>query len=216
LTPDLKRQLAHILWIGGAPDCGKTSIARSLGDRFHLPVYHYGREDAAQVERLAQSVPEVRRFQEASLEERWVQTTPQRMFEFLMLSFSHRFELVLESLVQTPGAQLLIVEGFGLLPELLKPALSSPNQALWLAPTRQFKRESMERRGKPSFAAALSNPQIGKSNLLERDLLLGEHYRRQAAALGLVLYEVDGSRSLEEMVEITRRHFAGYHPLFPA
>lgn len=53
-------------------------------------------------------------------------------------------------------------------------------------------------------------------NLYRRELLLAENYRRQPAALGLALHEVDGTRPIEEMAETTRRQFAGYLTAFSA
>jgi adenylylsulfate kinase-like enzyme len=32
-APTVARDLAHVLWIGGAPDAGKTTIARLLATR---------------------------------------------------------------------------------------------------------------------------------------------------------------------------------------
>lgn len=207
-TADLKAQLRHILWIGGATDAGKSSVAQNLAHRHSLTVIHYDKEDAAQTERLAASVPEIRKFMEASLEERWVNTTPQAMFRFLLLSFRHRFPLMVEKLLEQPTAAPIIVEGFGLLPELVSPVLSSPQQAIWLVPTPTFKWESMTRRGKPSFAAALSDPQKAKKNIFARDTLLADYYRAQVPSYGLTVLEVDGTQSIEEMTDRVERHFA--------
>ena len=35
-----KNQLAHILWMGGSPCSGKTSIADLLADQYRIVVYH--------------------------------------------------------------------------------------------------------------------------------------------------------------------------------
>jgi adenylylsulfate kinase-like enzyme len=40
MMADLKDQLAHILWMGGSPCSGKTSIADLLADQYSLVVYH--------------------------------------------------------------------------------------------------------------------------------------------------------------------------------
>lgn len=33
--------LEHVLWIGGATDSGKTSVARALAQTYGLQEYHY-------------------------------------------------------------------------------------------------------------------------------------------------------------------------------
>ncbi|NTV36148.1 MAG: cytidylate kinase-like family protein, partial [Anaerolineaceae bacterium] len=175
----MKERLKHILWIGGATDSGKSTVAQKLADRHKLSVFHYDKEDDKQVERLSQTVPEFQKFLASSMEDRWVNTTPKEMFDFLLLTFPHRFALVVENLLLQPQGRPIIVEGFGLLPELVQPVLSSPYQAIWFVPTEEFKWESMTRRGKPSFASTLSDPDKARMNVFTRDTLLANYYRKE-------------------------------------
>lgn len=205
-----KEQFLRVLWIGGATDTGKSTIAQNLADRLGMSVYHYDKTDVQHLEKLTFTISEIRKFMDASLDERWVYPKPEAMFAFLLLSFSHRFPLVLEDLIAYPDDRPIIVEGFGLLPELVCPLLSSPYQAAWLVSTESFKWDSMTRRGKPSFAKATSDPEKAKMKLFARDMLLTNYYRKQAPAYGCTLYEVDGSRSVEEMTILVNDHFANY------
>jgi hypothetical protein len=109
----------------------------------------------------------------------------------------------------------LIVEGFGLLPELLHPILSSDHQAIWFVPTEKFKWESMTRRGKPSFGSSLSDPEKARMNLFTRDMMLADYYRKQAPYYGYTLYEIDGSLSAEEMTDLADTHFARHLSMLP-
>ena len=111
-----------------------------------------------------------------------------------------------------PQDRPVIVEGFGLLPELVHPVLSSPNQAIWFVPTETFKWDSMVRRNKPSFAPQVSDPQKARMNLFDRDKLLAAYYRQQVPAYGYQLLEVDGSCSAEEMTRRVEIHFSKYIP----
>lgn len=215
LDQETRMRLAHVLWLGGAPDAGKTTIAKSIADRHGLSVYHYDRADAEHLQRLAADLPEARRFLEASLEERWILPTPQAMFETLCFLFPHRFRLVVESLLEMPRNPPILVEGFGLLPELVAPLLSEGHQVAWLVPGGEFKWASMSRRGKPSFASKTSDPEKARLNLFARDKLLADHYRRQASALGYRLLEVDGSQSMEELTNVVDAHFAQYRAVLP-
>ena len=47
---NLLSALAHVLWIGGAPDAGKTSIAK-CSRKQQLQVYHFDRHEPAHFDR---------------------------------------------------------------------------------------------------------------------------------------------------------------------
>jgi 2-phosphoglycerate kinase len=210
MISELKDQLAHVLWMGGATDTGKSTIAQNLAARHETYVYHYDKSDAEHHIKLAETVPEIQKFIAASLDERWVIPEPRALFERSLFSFFHRFSLVIEDLLGLPNDKPIIAEGFGLLPEFVHPMLSSHHQAIWLVPTESFKRDSMERRGKPSFGKLTSNPEKTKTNLFTRDMMLADYYRKQVLSYGFVLYEIDGSRSAEQMTDLVEAHFAKY------
>jgi hypothetical protein len=65
----------------------------------------------------------------------------------------------------------------------------------------------MERRGKPSFRDQVSDPVRATRNVLRRDMMLAERVREQAQSQSLTVYEVDGSRSIDEMVALIESHF---------
>ena len=41
----LQRALAHVLWIGGPPDAGKTTVAQLLAEKHGLQAYHFDRRE---------------------------------------------------------------------------------------------------------------------------------------------------------------------------
>ncbi len=152
--------LFGVLWLGGGTDAGKTSVARCLAATYGLRLYEYDRTDRAHHELLAARDPDYASFIGASLDDRWVRPTPEELTARSLRSFVDRMPLVLEDLSTLAGSGApILVEGFGVMPELVSPFLSSPRQALWLVPTESFKRESMLRRGKPSFRDQVSDPQ---------------------------------------------------------
>ena len=206
----MKHKLSHVLWIGGATDTGKTTIAQMIAERHGLQVYHYDRHDLPQVEILAQTMPRYRAFLNASLEERWVHPEPKDLFRFVWEGFRHRFPLVVQDLLDLPAEPMMVVEGFGLTPELVSRVISNSRQAVWLVPTEEFKRASMERRGKPSFRDQVSDPERATRNVFQRDMMLAERLREQARVLGLTVYEADGSRSIEEMADLIEHHFGPF------
>lgn len=210
MKQELINALSHVLWIGGAPDSGKSTIAQELAGRHQLQAYHYDQHDLAHHEQLAQTSLRHRAFLNASLDERWVQPEPEMLMQRSLGSFRDRFPLVIEDLLALPNQRQTIAEGFGLLPELLASVLSHPAQAIWLIPSESFKRASMKRRGKPSFSIQVSDPERAKSNLLARDMLLAAYIEEQASAYGYTVQAVDGLRSPEALANLLEQHFAPF------
>lgn len=214
---DLKRALAHVLWIGGPPDAGKTTIAQVLGDRHGLQVYHFDRREMDHIRRADPArhpalhalgkdlqVLGERAWQEGY----WVRRPVAEQARGAIASWTERVGLAVEDLLALPADRPIVAEGPGFIPEALLPLLASPRQAIWLVPSEAFKRESHARRGKSAWRATTSDPERAYRNHVERDLLMAEHYRRQARALGVPLIEVDGSRSVEAVVAEVEAHFA--------
>lgn len=204
--------LDRVLWIGGAPDAGKTSVARALARRYGSLRYEYDRADRRHHALLARQSAEYRAFLAASLDERWVSPTPDELVARAEASFRDRFPLVLDDLAvlrAVPYAPI-VVEGFGLTPALVAPHLRSSHQGIWLVPTRRFREESWERREKPAFAANTNDPERAAANLRERDEQLTARVREDARAHRLALLEVDGSLALEELVDRVAEHFEPY------
>jgi 2-phosphoglycerate kinase len=207
MDQELRQALSHVLWIGGATDTGKTTISQIIAERYELQLYNYDRHDLPQLKRLAQTLPRYRAFLDTSLDERWVHPEPEDLLQFVLRGFRDRFPLVVEDLLDLPKEPMIVAEGFGLTPELLSPILSSKRQAVWLVPTEDFKWASMERRNKPSFRDQVSNPERATRNVFMRDMLLTKQVRAQAQSRGLTVYELDGSRSVEEMATLIEQHF---------
>jgi 2-phosphoglycerate kinase len=207
-----RNKLAHVLWIGGATDAGKTTVADMLAARYGLQTYHYDRADRLHIERLAQSLPDYRAALAESLDEKWVRPNAEELAERAMRVFRDRFPLVVEDLLALPQGCPVLAEGFGLTPELLAPVLSCPQQAIWLVPTEAFKWASMKRRGKPSFRDVTRDAARVTRNIFERDMLLAQAVKEQARARGLRVVEVDGAQTVEELAMTLEQHFQSLLP----
>jgi len=208
----LKQQLAHVLWLGGPPDCGKTTIAQEIGRHHELTVYHFDRHEPSHFSRadpsqhpaLYAAHPD-----RMTTEQRWLGSTPVEMARDTIQSWSERFEMVIHDLLELLANAPIIVEGPGLFPDCVAPLLTERSKALWLVPTPDFKRASAIRRNKPGSRWETSDPERAQQNLIERDLLMGEHILRTARELQLTVFVVDGSEGLDEM---TRRVEAYFRP----
>lgn len=219
---DLKVTLANVLWIGGATDSGKTSVARALAEKYGWQQYHldrYDREVApghwARINPVRQ--PHMTAHIAKSMDDRWVNTSPAEMLGRWLEIARERFEMVLEDLGGLPATPMVVAEGYGLLPELVAPLISSTHQAIWLVSNEAFKRETylrrVERGEKGAHQPERSDPERARENHIGRDLLIGEYVRERAEALGLRVVTIDGGRTLEEVVSLVDAHFGGRtHP----
>lgn len=204
--------LARVYWVGGAPDSGKTTVAAELARRYGTVRYEYDRADLRHHRRLAADLPAYRAFLDATAEERWLGPAPRDLADRALASFTDRFPLVLDDLAVAewvPGRPV-IAEGFGLTPALVAPLLASPQQAVWLVPTAEFRAASWDRRAKPASARETSDPARAAANLLARDRLLDDEVRRQAAGRGFAVLEIDGSLTPGEVADRVQAHFAAH------
>jgi hypothetical protein len=214
-SDDLTRSLAHVLWIGGPPDCGKTSITDILAQKHGLSVYHFDRHEMAHFARctpeqypaLYAARPEV-----LTTEQRWLGSPPDVMAAETIACWTERFWMAVDDLLAMPTLSRIIAEGPGFFPECIAPIVSDRHKAIWLVPTETFKRASAARRIKPGNRHETSDPERATRNLIDRDLLMTQHVREQATARDLPLFEVDGSRNLEQMAARVEAHFAPWLP----
>jgi len=200
-------RLRHIRWIGGGSGAGKSTVSRQLAEKHGLRLYKC---DAMQSSHTARSNPVdhplLHAFLAMTMDERWVQRTPEEMFRTFHGHQGEGFELLLEDLLDMPTDQLILVEGFKLLPRLVAPLLSQPNQAVWLIATPQFRRAALESRGSLwSIAGRTSDPERALSNVLARDAIYTGEVFKEAAALHLNTIEIDGSFSVDELVARVER-----------
>lgn len=205
LAPELLRvRLRHVRWIGGGSGAGKSTVARQLAAEYGLRLYS---SDDMMSEHAGRSNPSddplLHAFLAMDMDERWVNRTPRVMFETFHWFQGEGFDLILEDLLALPEKPPIVVEGFRLLPRLVAPLLSLPNQAVWLVPTPEFRRVAFDRRGFTwDIPKKTSNPERALSNLLERDQLFTDVVFQEATARRLRVIAVDGNLSREE---VTRR-----------
>jgi hypothetical protein len=199
------QRLQHIRWIGGGSGAGKSTIAGLLAEEYGLRLYHC---DDTQPAHTARSNPVddpmLHAFVAMTMDERWVKRTPEEMFRTFHGFHGEGFRLILEDLLDLPTDVPVLVEGYKLLPRLVFPWLSRVDQAVWLIPTPEWRQTAFSRRGSLwSIAGRTSDPETALANLLARDALFTEEVERQAAALQLSMIEVDGSMTVDELLERT-------------
>ncbi len=202
IEPDVSpARLRHIRWIGGGSGAGKSTVTRLLAANHGLRLYSCDDMQSAHTARSNPADhPLLHAFLTMTMDERWVNRTPAEMFHTFHGFHGEGFELLLEDLLNLPTDLPILVEGYKLLPRLVSPLLSRPNQAVWLIPTPEFRRAALASRGSTwNIPGQTSDPATALANLLARDALYTEEVFRQARALQLTTIEVNGSSSVAEL-----------------
>jgi hypothetical protein len=205
----LSRRLRHVYWLGGASGAGKSTIARRLAARHGLRLYSTDEAMADHAARCsAEDCPCLAAFKAMSMDERWVDRSPQTMLETFHWFRGEGFGLIVEDLLKLPTDQGVVVEGFRLLPRLVKPLLHARNQAVWLLPTPEFRLAAFEGRGSLwSIAEKTTRPERALSNLLERDRLFTVELQDMTEKAVLPVIDVDGSLSESVLERRVATHF---------
>jgi 2-phosphoglycerate kinase len=188
----LRARLGDVYWVGGGSGAGKSTIARRLAAQHGLRLYT---TDATMAEHDARitlrDAPFLSEFKRMSMDERWVNRSPQDMLETFHWFRGEGFGLIVEDLLSLPAGPAVIAEGFRLLPSLVRPLLTRPDHAVWLLPTPEFRRAAFSSRGSlRQIARKTSNPEKALHNLLERDRMFTDRLRSEARCLGLPVIDI--------------------------
>lgn len=197
----LRTRLRHVYWIGGGSGAGKSTIARRLAGQHGLRVLatdeamadHAGRAAALQT-------PYLDAFIAMDMDERWVNRSPETMLDTFHWFRGEGFSLIVEDLLRLAAGPGVIVEGFRLLPHLVKPLLAAPDHAVWLLPTPGFRLAAFGSRGSLwQIASKTSNPGKALRNLLDRDAMFTGRLRAEAGDLGLRVIDVSAPITEDEL-----------------
>ena len=197
----ITQRLAHVYWLGGGSGAGKSTIARRLAETYGLGLYptddamtdHAGRTNAEDSPYLAQFVA-------MDMDQRWLNRSPEAMLETFHWFRGEGFDLIVEDLLHHSTDRGVIVEGFRVLPELVRPLLAVPEQAVWLLPTPEFRQAAFVHRGSLwAIAGGTSDPHRALANLLERDRRFTEHLADEVKRLDLRAIEVDQTMTEDDL-----------------
>jgi hypothetical protein len=186
--------LGHLLWIGGPPAAGKTSVAQRIARRHGLRYYNADTRTWEHRDRALRSGNvAAQRWEAMSAEERWVGSSPAEMLE--MSLHRDRGRMVIDDLCALPTAPLIVADGSVLPPAVVSSGLAERSRAVWLMPTPDFQRARLaEGRVAPGPTALYA--------------LLRETIARDVSRHAAPILVIDGRQDVNEVVAEVERLFA--------
>jgi hypothetical protein len=197
----LRDKLRHVRWIGGGSGAGKSTVACALAARYSMQLYQCDTTIGNHGRNNADEAPLFNAFVAMDMDDRWVSRSPAVMLATFHGFQGERFDLIVEDLLALADDRPILAEGFRLLPRLVSPLLTNPNQAVWLLPTPQFRRAALDsRRSTWDIPNRTSDPRRALLNLLERDALFTDELRRETRALLLRTIEVHVGIGVDQLI----------------
>ncbi|WP_246002255.1 hypothetical protein [Allorhizocola rhizosphaerae] len=145
--------------------------------------------------------PFLHKFIAMDMDERWVNRSPEVMLETFHWFRGEGFGLIVEDLLRLPQQPCVIVEGFRLLPHLVKPLLAAPAHAVWLLATPDFRRLAIQSRAVPGegFVWKTSDPAKAGRNIAERERMFTRRLQEEAERLQLPTIQVDATMTEDDL-----------------
>lgn len=211
---DVRERLSHVLWIGGGPCAGKSTLARMLAGTYDLKVYDLDWHHMHEHGRRPGGVPPG--WNDLSMDDRWLHPSPQELAYRDLASWTRRFTFVTEDLLALPTDRRIVAEGPSAFPWSVARVIRSPRQAIFLMPTRELRIAVLARRHRDSpgerFDARTSDPERGARNRLDRDDLMAERIVASCEELGLRYVRLHLDRDLDETVALLEEQFRPHLP----
>ena len=198
----------NLYWIGGAPCCGKTTIAERLAEEFDLKYYkvdnHLDRYldiGAKKGNKLMKSLK--KRDREAT----WlndVDTMVEEEFGY----YRYALKIIENDIRRQFRNKDVIIEGTAILPEYAKSKELEENRYICMVPTRSFQSSVFAERGWVTrYLGGTSDPAKALDNWLERDARFAQIVRDEAIDNEQNLIIVDGKQDLDQVYEVVKHMF---------
>ena len=204
------QRLGHVLWVGGSPCAGKSSIVGMLAADYGLRAYHCDEALGQQRRQLTrQGQPMLYKWTHTDWNALWMRPVGELLSETIA-AYKEHFRLVVGDLLALPTTPPILAEGNCLLPAQAGGLLSRPDQAIWVVSSAEFQRTYYPRRGDwvQDILSQCHDPEQALQNWMDRDVAFADWVRQETAGLGLRVIEVDGHRSIIETARLVAGHLA--------
>jgi hypothetical protein len=190
--------LPHVLWLGGPPCSGKTSISLLLAGRHDLRSYNSDLHAWEHHDKAVERGWTAGTFWEtATPDERWLSSMGAIIRQTLAAN-AERCWLMVEDIEALPSSPLVVAEGTPLVPWRVADFVAGPGHAVWLVPTPEFQRARLLERPTVEFDRT-SDPERALENRIAREIAVGELIERDAQERGFRVISVDGSLGVDEV-----------------
>jgi 2-phosphoglycerate kinase len=207
----------NVLWIGGSPCSGKSSVSALLAERFGLQLYLVDYALRDQMDRINPDLhPTLSRWLADTCDQRWLKPVNE-MVDDAIGCYQDHFKMIAEDLaslheirenVEQSGAPAILAEGTALLPESAAQYAVSSSRAIWMVPTPAFQLEHYRRRPwVKEMLADCTDARLAFDNWMERDIRFAQWVSEQALKLGYDVMRIDGVQSIEEIAMRVADHF---------
>ncbi len=206
----LKADLPHILWIGGSPCSGKSTVADVLGERYDVQTYHVddGIESRhARAVEAPDEYPHMAHTLSLSRNDLWMRDADIMLRDALAF-MREEFAMVRTDLAAVPSSRPILAEGCTLLPECVR-ALDGTARGIWMVPTEGFLRSNYTPENRPwvnDILADCDDPDQAFANWMARDVATARYVADDAEAHGQRVVHVDGSRTIDDTVALVAHH----------
>ena len=206
--PGVRDALAHVLWIGGGPQVGKTTLSRLLAGTYDLKIYNLDWHDTRDHQRRVAGATAA--FAKLSMDERWAHPDPDALAERSLAIWAELFAFTIEDLLAGSNSRPIVAEGPGALPWLVAPLIRSPRQAIFLVPSAAWRQRVAERRygvGQAKrFGPELRDRERALTNVRARDAIIDQRIAASCVELGLRWEAMDGSLDLDASLGLVEDH----------
>ncbi|MWV43328.1 AAA family ATPase [Paenibacillus sp. HJL G12] len=204
---NLKQELSHVIWIGGSPCSGKSTIAEKLSRKYDFYYYSCDLHHEQHIQRCNPAEhPFMQRLKDLSSNEIWNRPVIQQIHEE-MEYYQDEFSMIVDDLISLPKHQMIIVEGTAAIPESVAPVLTHPGQAIWIVPAPEFQvLHYSQRSWIQDVLKECDDPGLAFQNWMNRDIGFAHKITQDALDRGLKVITVDGTKSIEDHLEEIEQH----------
>jgi 2-phosphoglycerate kinase len=200
---------AHILWMGGSPCSGKSSIANLLAEQYGLVLYHVDEMLNRHLEQVThETQPNLYKWTHTPWDDLWMQP-PETLLQEAIGCYGEQLEMILQDLRALAPQERILAEGCSLLPDRVAEVMAEQTHGIWVVPSESFQRRAYRVRGAwvEDILAQCRDPEQAYQNWMDRDAAFARWIARRARALDLCVLTVSGQRTIEENAAIVARHF---------
>lgn len=205
----MNERLAHVLWLGGSPCSGKSTVAERICRKWDHKIYDCDDAWFRHGERVSpESHPVLYRLAHANARELWLDRPVQQQVDDAIASYRELFPLILADIQLMSMDTPIIAVGAALLPDVLAGIGVPRSRALWLVPSEAFQREHYGRREwRHAILDQTDDPERAWENWMLRDAAFAREVQRQAAGISGRVIVVDGAQGVDEVERDVAAHF---------